>query len=292
MEYYLHQWGITPEVEFWAHCSNLQVWYEHNYDTRLLHSNLSFPLLKALSEAGDKLAKRAYKEEIAKRFIAGPYLLRDMLKDEGYLDIFTKEEVDVLYREFLGDEYDALLEIFSIIGKRLQHSNSCRINCFGLGSDEDVVTKLSLTYCELPEFPEAIRRLKHLKELRIESCGLRELPEWICELKELRVLDLSRNCLERLPESISELNNLYRLDLKNNRITHIFSLKNGLKELASLNLGGNPVQAADIIELLRTREWPRKIFGANGIYERLSDDRIKISRLDSESKDWVINFID
>ena len=26
--------GITPEQEFWAHCSNLQTWVEHNYDTR------------------------------------------------------------------------------------------------------------------------------------------------------------------------------------------------------------------------------------------------------------------
>lgn len=39
---------ITPEAEFWGHCSNLQVWAENDYDTRLLHSNLSFPLLKKL----------------------------------------------------------------------------------------------------------------------------------------------------------------------------------------------------------------------------------------------------
>ena len=38
--------GITKEQEFWAHCSNLQAWAENDYDTRLLHSNLSFPLLK------------------------------------------------------------------------------------------------------------------------------------------------------------------------------------------------------------------------------------------------------
>ena len=31
--------SITPETEFWAHCSNLQVWKEQEYDTQLIHSN-------------------------------------------------------------------------------------------------------------------------------------------------------------------------------------------------------------------------------------------------------------
>ncbi len=39
---------IKPEVKFWGHSSNLQTWGEHDYDTRLLHRNLSFPLLKRL----------------------------------------------------------------------------------------------------------------------------------------------------------------------------------------------------------------------------------------------------
>ena len=29
---------ITPEQEFWGHCSNLQVWVEHQYDTHLLQN--------------------------------------------------------------------------------------------------------------------------------------------------------------------------------------------------------------------------------------------------------------
>ncbi|MHA1147203.1 MAG: hypothetical protein ACTSR8_03065 [Promethearchaeota archaeon] len=35
--------GITPEIEFWGHCSNIQAWVENNYDTRIIHSNLAFP---------------------------------------------------------------------------------------------------------------------------------------------------------------------------------------------------------------------------------------------------------
>jgi hypothetical protein len=37
---------IPSETLFWAHCSNVQAWVENDYDTRLLHSNLAFPLLK------------------------------------------------------------------------------------------------------------------------------------------------------------------------------------------------------------------------------------------------------
>ncbi|MHA1235248.1 MAG: hypothetical protein ACTSQL_09225, partial [Promethearchaeota archaeon] len=58
--------NIPPKVEFWGHCSNLQVWFENNYDTRVIHSNIAFPLLKKLSESGDKVALRVFKEEIAK----------------------------------------------------------------------------------------------------------------------------------------------------------------------------------------------------------------------------------
>ena len=37
---------ISAEAEFWGHSSNLQAWAENDYDTRILHSNLSFSLLK------------------------------------------------------------------------------------------------------------------------------------------------------------------------------------------------------------------------------------------------------
>jgi hypothetical protein len=63
--------GITKEQEFWAHCSNLQAWAENDYNTRLLHSNLSFPLLKKLTEVGDEKARKVFKEEIGKRFVHG-----------------------------------------------------------------------------------------------------------------------------------------------------------------------------------------------------------------------------
>ncbi len=60
--------GLSPEDEFWGHCSNLQVWVENDYDTCLLHRNLAFPLLKKLTTVGDAKAKKIFSKEVAKRF--------------------------------------------------------------------------------------------------------------------------------------------------------------------------------------------------------------------------------
>ncbi|MBD3197389.1 MAG: hypothetical protein GF317_20200, partial [Candidatus Lokiarchaeota archaeon] len=95
-----HEHKIPPETEFWGHCSNLQVWYEHYYDTRLLHSNLAFPLLEKLANEGDPLAKRVFKEEIVKRLNSGyPNVITYLLK-KRYLERFSKEERDVICEKF------------------------------------------------------------------------------------------------------------------------------------------------------------------------------------------------
>lgn len=87
---------IPPDIEFWGHCSNLQVWYEHKYDTRLLRNNLAFPLLKKLTEAGDPLAKKVFKEEIAKRYKSGFPSVVKYLEEEGYLKYLSQEELETL----------------------------------------------------------------------------------------------------------------------------------------------------------------------------------------------------
>ncbi|MHA1337089.1 MAG: leucine-rich repeat domain-containing protein [Promethearchaeota archaeon] len=261
--------GITPEQEFWGHCSNLQAWYEHGYDTRLLHSSLSFPLLKALGEAGDEYAMRMFKLEIAKRFIESPDSIREYLRAAGHLKIFTESELDDIYRDVLGDEYDVILDLGGLIGRRLEDFYDGLDGYFSMTNN--TVTYLSLYKCELSEFPEAILRLKHLRKLRIISCGLRELPEEIGELKELEFLELRNNCLESLPESISELNNLYWLDLSKNQLKHIHELKKGLPRLSTLNLYDNPIELDELMELLRVRERPRDILTSYGEIKRTND---------------------
>ncbi len=90
---------LSPDLEFWGHCSNLQVWYENKYDTRLLHRNLAFPLLRALVEAGDPLAKKVFKEEIALRLTSGYRSVVQHLINEDYLKYLNSEELDSLLED-------------------------------------------------------------------------------------------------------------------------------------------------------------------------------------------------
>ncbi|MFW9948048.1 MAG: hypothetical protein ACFFDX_14585, partial [Candidatus Odinarchaeota archaeon] len=83
---------ITPFQEFRGHCSNLQVWYENEYDTRFLRSNLSFPLLQELYEVGDPIAINVFKKEIVDRFKSGYPSTVLFLLENNYLDYLTNEE--------------------------------------------------------------------------------------------------------------------------------------------------------------------------------------------------------
>ena len=84
--------NITPEQEFWGHCSNIQAWVEHDYDTRILMSNISFPLLRELTRAGDPLAKKIFKEEIALRLESGQPSVVQYLINQGYIQNFSPSE--------------------------------------------------------------------------------------------------------------------------------------------------------------------------------------------------------
>ncbi len=88
--------SISPEQEFKGHCSNLQVWFENDYDSRLLHRNLAFPLLRKLSQVGDSLAKKAYKDEVFRRFSTGYLPTQEFLINENYLMDLNEEEINVL----------------------------------------------------------------------------------------------------------------------------------------------------------------------------------------------------
>ena len=116
-----YSYNIPPEVEFWAHCSNLQCWAENNYDTRMLHSNLAFPLLKKLTKAGDPIAKKVFKEEIAKRFNMKYFNTMLFLIEENYLDYLSNEEFESLlennkdFTELFNDSQVKLEEILFYI---------------------------------------------------------------------------------------------------------------------------------------------------------------------------------
>ena len=109
--------GLSPEEEFWGHCSNLQVWSEHDYDTRLLHSNIAFPLLKALVGLGDPRAVKMYKNELAQRYVSGSQKVRREILGTEYIYSLTDEELISLYDETKNtmecfDLYERIIENF------------------------------------------------------------------------------------------------------------------------------------------------------------------------------------
>ena len=97
---------IPLELEFWGHCSNIQAWVENDYDTRILHSKLAFPLLKTLASVGDPKAKKNFKDEIFKRLISGYQPVIQTIFNGDYLDYFSIEELNSLASAFLDDMYD------------------------------------------------------------------------------------------------------------------------------------------------------------------------------------------
>ncbi len=105
---------ITPEQEFWGHCSNIQVWAEHDYDTRLIHSNLVFQLLRELTFVGDPKAKAIFKEEIAIRFETGYFSVVAYLLEQGYLLFLDKDQLKILL-ENNQDMEDRFLENKSVL---------------------------------------------------------------------------------------------------------------------------------------------------------------------------------
>jgi small GTP-binding protein len=92
----LSRYNLTPETEFWGHCSNLQAWFENDYDTRIIHRNLAFPLLEALLKAGDPLAKKVFKEEIAMRFESGHPSVVSFLILQDYLKYLNRTELNTI----------------------------------------------------------------------------------------------------------------------------------------------------------------------------------------------------
>ncbi|MBN1216574.1 MAG: leucine-rich repeat domain-containing protein [Candidatus Lokiarchaeota archaeon] len=240
---------IPPEEEFWGHCSNLQAWYEHGYDTRLLHSNLAFPLLKKLSEAGDEQAKHMFFEEIIYRYKNGNLFTRRFLSEEQFLNLLP---IDMLLHLYLDsdEEVMALFDLWEEVEKGISEeykkyktfedfiyeSSGESFNYF---DNYRYVRELNLSRYTLDKFPEAILQFKRLKELNLTGVGITYIPRKIYRLKELKSLDLDSNKLKTLPISICSMENLEYLSIRKNQLECLPQNIGNLKKLKELNLREN-----------------------------------------------------
>lgn len=254
---------LPEETRFWVHCSNLQMWAENNYDTRLLHSNLSFPLLKKLTEIGDPFAKRVFKEEIAKRLSYPFFPVITYLINEGYVRYLDDGELNALLkRSVKGIVRHNNHELLSLISKSLIEEEDFenllkfeKVLSFDLypmignisnmshGFNLDIKTRkvneISLINKRLKTIPKSIAEFKDLEKLNLSRNKLTTISDEICQLKHLRKLVLLRNLIRKLPEAISNLENLEILDLSYNNLEELTNSFKYLKFLKKIFLHKN-----------------------------------------------------
>ncbi len=259
-----HKSLVNLEDEFWGHCSNIQAWAEMKYDTRLLHRNLAFPLLKKLTEIGDQNAKHRFKEEIVKRALSGNKSVLEYLSKGKYFEYLNDQEfstflADLCERDYLTislavnkgftqrEKFSNIIMKEEIIKNTLTMKEARLSYLSDYMKEKDLFSiarkvslqKLSLKHKNLNELPESIGELVSLRYLDLSNNKLDRLPESIGELVSLRYLDLSNNKLDRLPKSIGKLASLVDLNLSNNKLDRLPKSIGKLASLADLDLGSN-----------------------------------------------------
>ena len=253
---------IPAETQFWVHCSNIQAWAEHDYDSKMLHSNLSFPLLKRLTEVGDLKALRVFKDEIAERFASKHEPVSLFLIKGGYLNFFNDEELltlaglnreifedNLMYvrKEFaytyLGEDGKIIERLekkykttFTPVSKRL-FLELVEKNVFFVENRK--IAKIDLSDFHILTIPHEIFKLKSLDTLAVMYCALERVPRAISKLKNLKMLALNSNFLQTIPESIGQLKTLEVLDLGYNELKNLPETLFNLGKLVNLHLGNN-----------------------------------------------------
>ncbi|MBN2150785.1 MAG: tetratricopeptide repeat protein [Candidatus Lokiarchaeota archaeon] len=115
---------LSIKEEVLAHASNIQAWAEHDYNTRILHSNIAFPLLKALAIAGDVKAGRIFEAEIVERLRDGTPATQKIIV-ESCEDHITTSLLRDLIEGCHDDKKVALLNrIGSFLGMKGEYSRA------------------------------------------------------------------------------------------------------------------------------------------------------------------------
>jgi internalin A len=102
---------------------------------------------------------------------------------------------------------------------------------------------LDLVDLGLPELPESIGQLHHLRELYLSGNRLSSVPDSIGQMTHLKEMDLSRNQLASVPDSLGRLDELQELDLSYNQLTSVPDSLGELKSLWNLRLQYNQLKS-------------------------------------------------
>jgi len=205
-----YNYSVAPEEEYWGHCSNIQAWAEHDYDTRLIHSNLVFQLLKELMFAGDPKAKAIFEEEIAIRFESGYFSVVAYLLEQGYLLYIDKARLKTLLEDNLElvdrflENKNVLVGYGTLFIKIGNYSKAIKMLKKSLEIDPKSTRAMSfigIAYGILGDHGKASQSFKHIIQI-LNNIGVRKKfihREFICLYYEL--------ALYGLVLSIAHLNN-------------------------------------------------------------------------------------
>jgi len=243
---------------------NIHAWVENNYDTRLLHSNLAFPLLKELTNADDPLAKQALKEEIVKRYGSGYSSVVEYLSENHYDNYLTREEL--IFGILKTEEARIIYELERIIKENFYVSHKFYDDldlCFI--PNKKHVTGLAISFFKLDSFPCRVTELTSLKELRLGGNNFKFIPKSIERLKDLKALYLFDNKIAKVPESIGNLESLEILTLSGNALKTVPNTIGELPLLKELDLSKNPIT-----------ELPESILNLNNL-KRLNISKLHLS---------------
>ena len=260
--------NIKAEDLFWGHCSNLQAWAENDYDTRLLHRNLAFPLLRKLSTVGDPQAKRKFKEEIAKRFIEGNQTVINYLREQRYLTYLNDEELNMVLTNFKKHNQITMLDLSSTdlenLPKAMGDFNNLKELKLSANKLDTLpkrfknltrLERIDLSNNRFTHIPPSINHLTSLKQLNFSSNQIRNIPKWINgtdkpqevyfsdQIDSLEILNLNNNLLNRIPESIGNLSSLKKLDLGHNSLFKIPPTIGNLEHLEFLSVEHNQLNS-------------------------------------------------
>ncbi len=252
---------------------NLQAWIENDYDTRILHRNLAFPLLKELTNLGDLKAIKIFKKEIIERFSNHSIPVMLYLLVGGFLNDFSDEERQLInegldkiyttsffaktfypenYYDILFDkhELDNNLEKYHIEAKLLARQytredyNRLDLNITASPYIEETPDD---TITDITTIPE----LKTSTDYTALSFSQNKITEikGLEKLTYLRELVLTYNEITEI-KNLDNLKKLRKVSLSGNHISEIKGLEN-LTNLEFLNLGINKISKIEGLERLK-----------------------------------------
>lgn len=250
--------SITPEQEFWGHCSNIQAWVENNYDTRILMSNLSFPLLRELTRAGDPIARKVYKEEIALRLEGGYPSVVQYLLTQGYIGVFSPPE----FKSIL-EATDIIKNLSTSPGMLNQFIRSCFYRFPML--IEDILLQIlklqdgkNIIFSIVQKGPVRFPLLISWKENRPGFLNglLTNLESLLSKVEEDKIREEILDCVNMIKKSIQEMN-IHPSDIRKNRSFENFpepTLIERLLDLAGEDQGDREFLRERVLERIREQQ--------------------------------------